>query len=108
MKRYGEPLSCLMIDIDHFKKINDTYGHDSGDRVLKQLSKLLEEKARSYDMVSRWGGEEFLIICARSGPADSVPAGGAPTPDCGRAKDLSYRSGDKESDYQHRGGNLVS
>jgi diguanylate cyclase (GGDEF)-like protein len=71
VRRYGEPLSCLMIDIDHFKEINDTYGHDSGDRVLKQLSKLLAEKARSYDMVSRWGGEEFLIICARSGPADS-------------------------------------
>jgi len=71
VKRFKEPLSCLMIDIDHFKKINDTYGHDCGDIVLKQLSKLLEEKARSYDTVSRWGGEEFLIICARSGPADS-------------------------------------
>lgn len=71
VKRYGEPLSCLMIDIDHFKKINDTYGHDCGDTVLKQLSTLLEEKARSYDTVSRWGGEEFLIICARSGPNDS-------------------------------------
>ncbi|MGB3209155.1 MAG: diguanylate cyclase [Desulforhopalus sp.] len=70
-RRYGEPLSCLMIDIDNFKNINDTYGHDCGDIVLKQLSKLLEEKARSYDIVSRWGGEEFLIICARSGPTDS-------------------------------------
>ena len=72
VKRYGEPLSCLMIDIDHFKEINDTYGHDSGDSVLQQLSKLLGEKARSYDMVSRWGGEEFLIICARSGPTDAL------------------------------------
>ncbi len=71
VKRYGEPLSCLMIDIDHFKEINDSHGHDSGDRVLRQLSKLLAEKARSYDMVSRWGGEEFLIICARSGPVDA-------------------------------------
>ncbi len=71
VKRYREPLSCLIIDIDHFKKINDTYGHDSGDTVLKKLSQLLEEKARSYDIVSRWGGEEFLIICARSGPTDS-------------------------------------
>ncbi len=72
VKRYGEPLSCLMIDIDHFKKVNDTYGHDCGDIVLKQLSKVLEEKARSYDIVSRWGGEEFLIICARSGTADAL------------------------------------
>ena len=72
VKRYGEPLSCLMIDIDHFKKVNDSYGHDCGDIVLKQLSKLLEQKARSYDIVSRWGGEEFLIICARSGSADSL------------------------------------
>ncbi|MBU1566305.1 MAG: diguanylate cyclase [Proteobacteria bacterium] len=71
VQRYGEPLSCLMIDIDHFKQINDTYGHDRGDAVLRQLTRLLEEKARSYDMVSRWGGEEFLVISARSGAADS-------------------------------------
>lgn len=71
-KRYGESLSCLMIDVDHFKEINDTYGHDFGDLVLKQLSKILEEKARSYDMVSRWGGEEFLIISARSTHRDSI------------------------------------
>lgn len=71
VQRYGEPLSCLMIDIDHFKRINDTYGHDCGDSVLKQLTKLFEEKARSYDMVSRWGGEEFLVISARSSAADT-------------------------------------
>lgn len=70
-RRYGEPLSCLMLDIDHFKRINDTYGHDCGDIVLKELSWLFKEKARSYDTVSRWGGEEFLIISARSGPEDS-------------------------------------
>jgi two-component system, cell cycle response regulator len=71
VQRYGEPLSCLMIDIDHFKNINDTYGHDVGDAVLRHVTKLLEEKARSYDMVSRWGGEEFLVICARSGVTDT-------------------------------------
>ncbi len=71
VQRYGEPLSCLMIDIDHFKKINDTYGHDCGDTVLRQLTRVLEEKARSYDMVSRWGGEEFLVISARSGAVDA-------------------------------------
>ncbi len=72
VKRYGEPLSCLMLDIDYFKTINDTYGHDCGDTVLKKLSNLFVKKARSYDIVSRWGGEEFLIICARSGPTDSL------------------------------------
>lgn len=71
VQRYGEPLSCLMIDIDHFKQINDTYGHDCGDMVLRQITKLLEEKARSYDMVSRWGGEEFLVISARSSAIDT-------------------------------------
>ena len=71
VQRYGEPLSCIMIDIDHFKKINDTYGHENGDIVLQKLAEILEEKARSYDMVSRWGGEEFLIICARSDNEDT-------------------------------------
>jgi diguanylate cyclase len=60
-----------MVDIDHFKKINDTYGHDNGDVVLQKLGEILKEKARSYDMVSRWGGEEFLIICARSDNEDT-------------------------------------
>lgn len=71
VQRYGEPLSCVMIDIDHFKQVNDTYGHDCGDSALKQITKLFEEKARSYDMVSRWGGEEFLVISARSSAADT-------------------------------------
>jgi len=71
VQRYGEPLSCIMVDIDHFKKINDTYGHDNGDIVLQKLGEILKEKARSYDMVSRWGGEEFLIICARSDNEDT-------------------------------------
>lgn len=71
MDRYEESLSCIMADIDHFKKINDTYGHDCGDMVLKKVASILEEKARSYDMVSRWGGEEFLIVCARSNRLES-------------------------------------
>lgn len=71
-QRYGEPLSCLMIDIDHFKNINDSYGHDRGDQVLRLIARLLEDKARSYDMVSRWGGEEFLVISARSSAADTL------------------------------------
>lgn len=59
----GEPLSCMMIDADGFKQINDTYGHDAGDIVLKVLSKELSYAVRNDDIVSRLGGDEFLIIC---------------------------------------------
>jgi two-component system, cell cycle response regulator len=72
VQRYNEPLSCLMIDIDHFKNINDNHGHDRGDQVLRLIARLLEDRARSYDMVSRWGGEEFLVISARSGVTDTL------------------------------------
>jgi diguanylate cyclase (GGDEF)-like protein len=61
-KRFGSTLSCIMIDIDNFKKINDTYGHESGDLVLKKISDLFIMKSRGYDIVSRIGGEEFLIV----------------------------------------------
>lgn len=54
--------SLILLDIDHFKAINDTYGHDGGDLVLKDISKLIRENLRSYDVLSRWGGEEFLIL----------------------------------------------
>jgi len=56
-------LSCIMIDADHFKEINDTYGHDAGDKVLCELSRTLERSIRSDDFVCRLGGDEFLIIC---------------------------------------------
>ncbi len=70
--RYSEKLSCIMIDIDHFKRINDTYGHDNGDIVLKEVAQVFTSNARSYDMVSRMGGEEFLVISTRSDRVDSV------------------------------------
>lgn len=54
--------SIILMDIDYFKKINDTYGHPIGDIVLKQVSSLLQESSRAYDEVGRWGGEEFIII----------------------------------------------
>ena len=60
-KRYNEHLSFLVIDIDHFKKINDTYGHDVGDRVLKQMSDLCGRSLRANDFIGRLGGEEFVI-----------------------------------------------
>jgi diguanylate cyclase (GGDEF)-like protein len=61
-KRYGGNLSCLMIDIDHFKQLNDTRGHQCGDSVLRELSNLLRTKSREVDLCGRYGGEEFLII----------------------------------------------
>lgn len=57
------PLSCMMIDADGFKKINDTYGHDAGDIVLKRLAEELKHSVRSDDIVCRLGGDEFIIIC---------------------------------------------
>ena len=57
------PLACLMIDADGFKVINDTYGHDAGDEVLRQLSRKLQHSVRSDDVVCRLGGDEFLVIC---------------------------------------------
>ncbi|WP_246599364.1 GGDEF domain-containing protein [Clostridium lacusfryxellense] len=57
-----EKLSCLMIDIDHFKKVNDTYGHATGDRVLKELAYVLRKNCREFDIVGRVGGEEFCIL----------------------------------------------
>ncbi|WP_106744884.1 diguanylate cyclase [Yoonia maritima] len=57
----GDAMAVMMVDIDHFKKINDTYGHAAGDSVLKQLSKRLQDNVRAVDMVARVGGEEFLI-----------------------------------------------
>ncbi len=61
--RYDSPFSVIILDIDHFKKVNDTYGHHVGDTVLVAISSLLAGNVRETDVVGRWGGEEFLIIC---------------------------------------------
>ena len=61
-KKVGVNSSVLFFDIDHFKKINDTYGHEFGDYVLKEISKLISSNIRSLDIFGRWGGEEFIII----------------------------------------------
>ena len=61
-QRYNEPLSILMVDVDHFKTVNDTHGHQFGDVVLQQLAQLLVSYVREIDVVARYGGEEFLVI----------------------------------------------
>lgn len=62
-QRYGYDLSCIMLDIDHFKRFNDTHGHAAGDYVLRETARLLRVNTRATDRVCRVGGEEFLIIC---------------------------------------------
>jgi diguanylate cyclase (GGDEF)-like protein len=57
------PLSLIFIDIDHFKKVNDTLGHNEGDRVLVMFTNLLSESTRSHDLLARWGGEELVLAC---------------------------------------------
>ena len=61
-KRYGSALACLMIDFDNFKRLNDTYGHQFGDEVLKRIAQVMSEHCRTNDHLGRYGGEEFLII----------------------------------------------
>lgn len=60
--RHGSPMSLLMLDIDHFKSVNDTWGHPAGDQVLQAIGKLLRESCRVYDVPGRYGGEEFCIV----------------------------------------------
>ncbi len=70
--RHGIALSAIMVDIDHFKKFNDTFGHNAGDVVLKQVAAILNDNIRSEDMVCRYGGEEFLICLSGAGLMDAA------------------------------------
>ncbi|WP_083748880.1 diguanylate cyclase [Pelomonas sp. KK5] len=69
--RRGEALSMLMVDLDHFKKINDGHGHDVGDKVLAAVGRLLESSCRSGDVAARYGGEEFVVLLANCGATDA-------------------------------------
>lgn len=62
----GKPMSFIMLDIDHFKEVNDTYGHSVGDEVLVNLSKLVQSRIRNSDALIRWGGEEFVVLCGNT------------------------------------------
>jgi len=73
-ERKGHPVSFIVLDIDHFKTINDQHGHEAGDYVLNQAADVIKCQLRAQDLVSRWGGEEFLVML----------------PDTGRGADPSY------------------
>ena len=66
MHRVGRSLSILMLDIDHFKRYNDRYGHQAGDEILKQITNILKETARTTDVVARYGGEEFAVVLPKT------------------------------------------
>lgn len=65
-KRYGTPMSLAMYDLDYFKRVNDTFGHDVGDYVLQTVTGLVKENIRANDVVARWGGEEFMVLMPQS------------------------------------------
>ncbi|MDO9265599.1 MAG: diguanylate cyclase [Sulfurimonas sp.] len=69
--RYESPLSMIMVDIDYFKRVNDTFGHDVGDYVIKNIVDVVKKKIRNIDIFVRWGGEEFIILCPET---DSLSA----------------------------------
>ncbi|HRP65082.1 MAG TPA: sensor domain-containing diguanylate cyclase [Thauera sp.] len=73
-RRYASALSLIMFDLDHFKCINDTAGHDAGDKVLSEVARAVRGHVRSVDLVGRWGGEEFMVLMPESGLADAQAA----------------------------------
>jgi len=92
--RADQPLGVLMLDLDHFKKFNDTYGHEAGDTVLRETGTFLARSIRAEDIVCRFGGEEFVIIL----PTASLSAA------CGRAERI--RSKLREMTVLHQGQSL--
>jgi len=75
MRRYGVPFGLLFIDIDHFKRFNDTYGHDVGDEVLKLVANTFTASSRPFDVYGRWGGEEFVGVIRNIGGKDLAAQG---------------------------------
>jgi two-component system cell cycle response regulator len=74
-ERHGRPLSCLMADLDHFKRINDRFGHAAGDGVLHEAARRILAACRLSDVIGRYGGEEFLVLLPETGSEDAVTAG---------------------------------
>jgi len=73
-RRYGRPVSCVLIDIDGFKAVNDTHGHSAGNVVLGEFARLLRSSVRASDIVGRYGGEEFLLVLPETGLGGAVAA----------------------------------
>lgn len=71
-RRAAQPLTLLMLDVDHFKQVNDSYGHPAGDAVLRQLGALLTQRLRAHDVAARFGGEEFLVLLPNTDAAGGL------------------------------------
>ncbi|MBB6480980.1 sensor domain-containing diguanylate cyclase [Spirochaeta isovalerica] len=71
-RRSGETFSLLMLDLDHFKLVNDRFGHDGGDAVIKKMAEILRHNLRETDLKARWGGEEFLVLLPRTDRREAV------------------------------------
>lgn len=67
-RRFGRPFGVILLDVDNFKSVNDTYGHQAGDHVLTEIAKILKDNTRKTDVTGRWGGEEFLVIVPETTP----------------------------------------
>jgi diguanylate cyclase (GGDEF)-like protein/PAS domain S-box-containing protein len=74
-ERYGRPLSMILLDLDHFKAINDQYGHPAGDEVLREMALRIRSMLRTSDKLARWGGEEFIILLPETSLMDAVQVG---------------------------------
>jgi diguanylate cyclase (GGDEF)-like protein len=71
-KRYQRPLSCIILDIDYFKRVNDTYGHLSGDQVLTDIARILQNNCRQSDLAGRYGGEELIVLLPETESAGAM------------------------------------
>ncbi len=71
LRRTGKPLSCMLLDVDHFKRVNDTYGHQVGDLVLREVAAIIRAQLRGSDVLSRYGGEEFSALLSNTSPEEA-------------------------------------
>ena len=106
-KRSGRPICMMMVDVDYFKRVNDTYGHAEGDRVLQLIAAAISSTLRVSDYVCRYGGEEFAVLLPQT---DLEPGGGAGRADrrrvAARASPAGWRGAGSDDDHGHdrRGG----